>query len=100
MAREDYGYAADIPYLRDFKPMLAPAWLDYVALAAGIEPPSRRDGFAWWDLGCGQGVPAAILAATHPCGGFHGIDAMPAHIDNALRLAASASLLNLPLQGV
>src|SRR5438874_6199652 len=100
MAREDYGYAADIPYLRDFKPMLAPAWLDYVALAAGIAPPARRDGFAWCDLGCGQGVTAAILAATHPSGAFHGIDAMPMHIDHARRLAAAAAIANLELHAV
>src|SRR3989440_4924931 len=100
MAREDYGYAADIPYLRDFKPMLAPAWLDHVALVAGIEPPARRDGFAWCDLGCGQGVTAAILAATHPSGAFHGIDAMPVHIDHARRLAAAAAVANLELHAV
>jgi SAM-dependent methyltransferase len=100
MAREDKGYAADIPYLRDFKPMLAPAWLDHVALVAGIEPPSRQDGFAWCDLGCGQGVTAAILAATHPAGVFHGIDAMPAHIDHARRLAAAATIPNLQLHAV
>ena len=64
MTREINGYMTDIPYLRDFKPMLAPAWLDHVALAGGVEPPARQDGFAWCDLGCGQGVSAAILAAT------------------------------------
>jgi SAM-dependent methyltransferase len=100
MTREDDGYAADIPYLRDFKPMLAPAWLDHVALVAGIEPPARRDGFAWCDLGCGQGVTAAILAATHPSGVFHGIDAMPVHIDHARRLAAAAAIPNLRLHAV
>jgi SAM-dependent methyltransferase len=100
MAREDDGYAADIPYLRDFKPMLAPAWLDHVALVAGIEPPARRNGFAWCDLGCGQGVTAAILAATHPSGVFHGIDAMPVHIDHARRLAAAAAIPNLQLHAV
>ncbi len=100
MAREDYGYAADIPYLRDFKPMLAPAWLDHVALVAGIEPPARQNGFAWCDLGCGQGVTAAILAATHPAGVFHGIDAMPVHIDHARRLAAAAAIPNLQLHAV
>src|SRR5438270_3710728 len=100
MAREDYGCAADIPYLRDFKPMLAPAWLDHVALVAGVEPPARRNGFAWCDLGCGQGVTAAILAATHPSGIFHGIDAMPAHIAHARRLAAAAAIPNLQLQAV
>ena len=100
MAREDDGYAADIPYLRDFKPMLAPAWLDHVALVAGIEPPARRNGFAWCDLGCGQGVTAAILAATHPSGVFHGVDAMPVHIDHARRLAAAAAIPNLQLHAV
>ncbi|HWZ68717.1 MAG TPA: class I SAM-dependent methyltransferase, partial [Stellaceae bacterium] len=100
MAREDYGYGADIPYLRDFKPMLAPAWLDHVALVAGIEPPARRNGLAWCDLGCGQGVTAAILAATHPCGVFHGVDAMPVHIDHARRLAAAAAIPNLQLHAV
>ncbi len=80
--------------------MLAPAWLDHVALVAGIEPPARRNGFAWCDLGCGQGVTAAILAATHPAGVFHGIDAMPVHIDHARRLAAAAAIPNLELHAV
>ena len=88
------GYATEIPYLRDFKPMLAPAWLDHVALVAGVEPPARRSDFAWCDLGCGQGVTAAILAATHPAGLFHGIDAMVVHINHARRLAAEAGIPN------
>ena len=66
MTRDLGGYVSDIPYLRDFKPMLAPAWLDHAALVCGVEPPARDRGFAWCDLGCGQGVTATILAATHP----------------------------------
>jgi SAM-dependent methyltransferase len=89
------GYATDIPYLRDFKPMLAPAWLDHVALVSGTEPPARNDRFAWCDLGCGQGVTAAILAASHPDGAFHGIDGMAVHIDHARRLAAEAAIPNV-----
>jgi len=88
------GYTTEIPYLRDFKPMLAPAWLDHVALVAGVEPPARRSDFAWCDLGCGQGVTAAILAATHPAGLFHGIDAMVVHIEHARRLAAETAIPN------
>jgi SAM-dependent methyltransferase len=88
------GYVTDIPYLRGFKPMLAPAWLDFVALLGGVRPPARRDGFTWCDLGCGQGVTAAILAATHPQGRFHGIDAMPVHIEHARGLAAEADADN------
>jgi SAM-dependent methyltransferase len=94
MADEVSGYVADIPYLRDFKPMLAPAWLDHVALVGGIEPPARRDGFLWCDLGCGQGITAVVLAASHPCGVFYGIDAMPVHVEHARRLAAAAGITN------
>jgi SAM-dependent methyltransferase len=94
------GYTTDTPYLRDFKPMLAPAWLDHVALVAGIQPPDRRYGFAWCDLGCGQGVTAAMLAATHPSGEFYGIDAMPMHIDHARALAAAAEIPNVRFHAV
>ena len=100
MTRHLRGYATDIPYLRDFKPMLAPAWLDHVALVAGVAPPSRQGGFAWCDLGCGQGVTAAVLAATHPVGVFHGIDAMPAHIDHARRLAGEAAITNVSFHAI
>lgn len=100
MTDEVDGYSTDIPYLRDFKPALAPAWLDHVALVCGIEPPARRDGFAWCDLGCGQGVTAVILAATHRNGVFHGIDAMPVHIDHARRLAADAGIANAGFHAV
>src|SRR6267378_7045940 len=88
------GYVTDVPYVYGFKPMLAPAWLDLVAVLGGVAPPARDRGFAWCDLGCGQGVTAAILAATHPTGTFHGIDAMPAHIEHAVRLAAEADAPN------
>jgi SAM-dependent methyltransferase len=88
-------YLVDIPYLRDFKPMLAPAWLDHVALVSGIEPPVRQSDFTWCDLGCGQGITAIVLAATHPRGSFCGIDAMPVHVDNARRLAAAGDVSNV-----
>src|ERR1700730_16988956 len=84
------GYVTDIPYVFGFKPMLAPAWLDLVAIIGGVTPPARADGFAWCDLGCGQGVTAAVLAATHPGGAFHGIDAMAVHVDHAAALAQEA----------
>ena len=88
------GYVTDVPYTYGFKPMLAPAWLDLVAIISGYATPSREDGFSYCDLGCGQGVTAAILAATHLSGDFHGIDAMPVHIEHAERLAGEADLRN------
>ena len=89
------GYVADVPYVPLFCRELAPAWLDHVAFISGIQPPNRRDGFTWCDLGCGFGVTAAVLAATHPTGYFYGIDVMPAHIDRARRFASECGIGNI-----
>lgn len=89
------GYVADVPYVRAFVHELAPAWLDHVAVISGLAPPARDNGFAWCDLGCGQGVTAAMLAALHPAGRFHGVDAMAEHIDHGRRLAAEAGIANV-----
>jgi SAM-dependent methyltransferase len=89
------GYVADVPYVRAFIHELAPAWLDHVAVISGLSPPARQDGFAWCDLGCGQGVTAAMLAAMHPGGEFHAIDAMPEHIDHGRRFADEAGVANV-----
>ena len=88
------GYATDVPYSRTFIRELAPAWLDHVAIVSGLAPPARDAGFAFCDLGCGQGVTTTILAATHPLGQFYGIDAMPSHIEHARRLAGDSAVAN------
>jgi len=95
MAVEARGYVTDVPYVRAFIHYVAPAWLDHVATVSGVMPPARTDGFSWCDLGCGQGVTAAMLGPMHPSGRFHGIDAMPEHIDHARRLAAEAGANNV-----
>jgi len=89
------GYVADVPYVPLFVRELAPAWLDFVALVSGIAPPNRREEFAWCDLGCGFGRSAAIFAATHPLGRFHGIDMMSDHIDRARRFADECGIANV-----
>jgi SAM-dependent methyltransferase len=89
------GYVTDVPYLRNFQREMAPAWLDCVATLCGMSPPNRASGFAWCDLGCGQGLTATVLAATHPAGRFVGVDLMPAHIANARALASDAGVGNL-----
>jgi SAM-dependent methyltransferase len=71
-----------------------PAWLDHVAVVSGFAPANREVGFAWCDLGCGQGITATILAATHPKATVYGIDVMPQHIDHARRMASDASIRN------
>src|SRR5580700_1361420 len=88
------GYVTDVPYVRSFIRQVTPAWLDHVALVSGFAPPERDTAFAWCDLGCGQGVTTAIVAATHPKASVYGIDAMPLHIDSAQRLASEAAIPN------
>ena len=95
MVLQTVGYATDVPYLRTFFHELAPAWLDHVAVVSGFGPPARAGGFAFCDLGCGQGVTTAMLAATHPKGNFYGIDAMPSHIEHAHRFAAESAIGNV-----
>ncbi|MDR3515374.1 MAG: class I SAM-dependent methyltransferase [Azospirillaceae bacterium] len=87
--------ALDVPYTRHFYPELTPAWLDHAAVLSGIKPPERANGFTWCDLGCGQGVTAALLAANHPTGRFVGLDLMAAHIDHAQGLAAALGIGNV-----
>ena len=84
------GYVTDVSYTIRFQRELAPEWLDAVAVVCGTRPPGRTGGFAWCDLGCGSGLTAATLAASHPEGRFVGIDLMPAHVENARRLAKDA----------
>jgi len=91
------GYVDDVPYTFHFARELAPAWLDFVVTLCGFEAPSRAAGFTWCELGCGQGLTAAIFAGTHPTGEFHGIDAFEPHIDRARRLCESAGVHNLTL---
>jgi SAM-dependent methyltransferase len=88
-------YVSDVRHARNFIRETAPAWLDHVALVSGFQSPDRDRSFTWCDLGCGAGVTAAILSATHPCGSFHGIDAMPIHMDDARRLSRDAGIPNV-----
>jgi SAM-dependent methyltransferase len=94
------GYVNDVPYAFSFSRELAPAWLDFVVTLSGFEPPSRARGFRWCELGCGQGVTAAIMAGTNPTGDFHGIDVFLPHIAQACRLRDSAGITNLTLHAL
>jgi SAM-dependent methyltransferase len=88
------GYITDTIYKRTFTRELAPAWLDHVAIIAGFAPPDRGDAFTWCDLGCGHGATAVLLAATHPKGRFHGLDAMAEHVESARGFADACALRN------
>jgi SAM-dependent methyltransferase len=91
---QTHDYPTDVPYVRSFFRSLAPAWLDHVAIVSGFAPPARDGGFTFCELGCGQGVTTALLAATHPDGAFYGIDAMPSRIEHGRRFAAESAIAN------
>jgi SAM-dependent methyltransferase len=91
------SYVTDVGYPAVFIAGLAPDWLDLTALISGFAAPTRNDGFAFCDLGCGRGLTAAVLAATHRDGAFHAVDLMPEHIAYARRLVERAGIGNLTL---
>jgi SAM-dependent methyltransferase len=93
-------YVTDVPYIAGFTAELAPEWLDLVATVCGFAAPRRDAGFAWCELGCGPGMAPIIFAATHPEGTFHGIDAMPDHIERGRAIAARAEIPNLALHAL
>src|SRR5215813_13052928 len=95
MPSQPSSYVTDVPYVSTFTRELAPAWLDHVALVSAFAPPARDREFAWCDLGCGQGLTASILAATHPTGRFCGIDFMAPHIENARAFATECGVKNV-----
>lgn len=90
------GYVTDAEYTSHYFAELSPSHLDYLALASGVLPPEREDGrFRYCELGCGNGMTTAVLAACHPQAQFVGIDFMPVHIANARRAAKQGGLSNV-----
>src|SRR5262249_10288706 len=95
MSESGRGYITDVPYTRGFYRELAPAWLDFTATISGTAPPDSSKEFAWCELGCGQGVTTAMLAATNPHSRLVCVDLMPEHIAHARRLAEAAGIDNV-----
>lgn len=88
------GYITAVDYTYGFYKEMAPASMRYALLAAGFESPPT-DRFSYCELGYGQGVGLALLAAANPGGDFWGTDFNPAHAAGAGRLAAEVGLTNL-----
>jgi trans-aconitate methyltransferase len=97
MSGADAGYVTDVEYTGDFFPHLAPARLAYTAAINGYRAPPLDRPFTWCELGCGQGITALVLAATHPSGEFHACDFNAAHIAHAEALRRVAGVDNLRL---
>lgn len=94
MADWSHGYNISSGYTYNFYRELAPAWIDFAVRLAG-----KKRAFAekrrYLELGCGQGVGLALLAAANPEMEFVGIDFNPEHIAHADQLSRSAGLSNI-----
>jgi SAM-dependent methyltransferase len=95
MAQWDDGYVTDVAYTSNFYREATPLWLATTALLLGHRPPDLARPFRYADLGCGNGLTTAMIAATSPGAEVWGFDFNPAHIENARNLAARAGLSNL-----
>ena len=92
------GYVADVEYVSGFHREQSPAFSSFVALLNGYAPLRLPDGYTYCELGCGQAMTVATLAAADPRGRFWGIDFNPAHIVNARDLTADVGIDNLTLK--
>ncbi|MFW6380207.1 MAG: class I SAM-dependent methyltransferase [Halorhodospira sp.] len=89
------GYVSDIGYISGCYRELGPGYLSLVARLQGEPAPDPAHPFTYAELGCGQGLGTAVLAAANPHARFVGIDLLPAHIANARDLAAAVGLENV-----
>lgn len=89
------GYVADIEYEAGFFPEQSPSHLNVACVLNGVEPIPLDKPFTYFELGCGRGLTANILAASNPQGSFYAADFNPAQVAGARQLAATAQLENL-----
>ncbi|GJD50497.1 putative protein RP789 [Methylobacterium crusticola] len=89
------GYVSDVAYLPGLYLEQTPGHLLLACLVNGIEPPDCGDNFRYCELGCGQGVTAAVIAAANPRARVVAMDFNPAHVARARRVATEAGLTNV-----
>jgi SAM-dependent methyltransferase len=91
------GYFSGSDYLVEFFPDQGPVHLNAACVLNGVEPLPPDQPFTYFELGCGQGLTASVLAAANPRGRFYAADFVPAQILNAQELADAAGQTNLHL---
>jgi SAM-dependent methyltransferase len=89
------GYVADIGYIAGFYRETAPSHMALIALMLGRSPGEALKPERYLELGFGQGLGIALLAAANPDVQFEGVDFNPEHVANARRLIAGARLENI-----
>lgn len=69
-------------------------------LAGGVAPPSCDQPYTYMELGFGQGISLALLAAANPQAQFYGVDFMAEHVEHARGLGEAAGLNNVHLSQI
>ena len=91
----DSGYVISERYERHYLREQEPTMLSYAAASQGRAAPDPSLPFRYLDLGCGEGVTVACLAAANPHGEFVAVDFNQEHIKNAKFLVEQAGLTNV-----
>jgi SAM-dependent methyltransferase len=73
------GYVSDVTYSHGYYHELAPSFIRFFLLVNGHACPSDGQGYAYCELGYGQGLSANIHAASSARGEFWGTDFNPDH---------------------
>jgi hypothetical protein len=89
------GYVSEIDYTHGFYRELTPSFLAFCMLLKGLRPPTLGTGFAYCELGFGQGFSSNLIAAANPWGDFWATDFNPAHAAGAQQLAQAAGTPNV-----
>ncbi|MFY7959357.1 MAG: class I SAM-dependent methyltransferase, partial [Elsteraceae bacterium] len=98
VAKVDWSrdYNVEQPYTFGCFRELAPGIHNFVLALQGVAiSGTANKTFNYCELGCGQGVTAAVLAAAHPEAQFFANDISPTHIAHARRLAALTGVSNI-----
>ncbi|WP_159994299.1 class I SAM-dependent methyltransferase [Roseomonas sp. 18066] len=88
-------YVRDLVYPAQFHREMTPAWIDAVGRGLGFAAPEIGRPFRWCELGCGEGLNALVVAASHPQAQVVAIDANAAAIAGLAAAAQAAGLRNL-----
>lgn len=89
------GYVTSDRYERHYINHQEPIRLSYSAVSCGFAAPDPTQEFRYLDLGCGEGITLACLAAAYPHATFVGIDFNADHISHAQTLVEKSGITNI-----
>ena len=91
------GYVTALDYTAGVYPSLFPEHLNYTCVLHGVEPPTLKREYNYFELGCGRACTVGVLAASNPQARFYANDFMPSHVAEGRQRASDAGLDNLTL---